>query len=70
MKTLGCVSSLGPEVLPTRVFPARVTDPGPGSPGVRGRGWLVGAGVPDTPCGVTSGGAEGNGLRGWHRVLD
>lgn len=70
MKTPGCESSLGLEVISTRAFPARVTDPGLGSPGVRGRGWLVGAGVTDTPCGVTSGGKEGNGLRRWHRVLD
>ena len=63
MKTLGCESSLGLEVISSRAFPARVTDPGPGSSGVRGRGLLVGAAMTDTPCGVTSGGTEGNRLR-------
>lgn len=70
METSGCESSVGLEVIPTGAFPACVTDAGLGSSAVTGSGWLVGTGVTDSPCCVTVGGTEGNGLAEWHRVLD
>lgn len=70
MEPSGCESSLGLEVTSTRAAPAGVTDAGLASSAVSGRGWPVGTGVTDSPCCVTVGRTEGNGLTEWHRVLD
>lgn len=61
---------MGLEVISTGAFPACVTDAGLVSSGGTGRGWLVGTGMTDTPCGVTPGDIEGNGLMEWRGVLD